>query len=318
VRPRHLALLASGLATAVLAVSATAATRMLPRAPLATPHAAAGASSSVPTTSPSAAGVSVTDASIEVGGAVRAYQRIAPSSMSPGDPLPAIVFLHGVNAGIAEEEKRDGLLPLAQAGQAVLVYPVGIGESWNAGSCCGTAHVHGIDDVTFLQRLVSKLQSTPGVDAARIYVAGYSNGGRMAFRMACEAPQGVAAFVALSALPSIACPRTRPASLIAVTNTGDTEVPFTGGGAPATPGGDTRASMTGQVQAWAVRDGCPGTAQSSTSGILTLQRWTGCRDGTVVELAAYARGGHALPVGIAATPSYVEVLWTQAAAAASS
>ena len=58
-------------------------------------------------------------------------------------------------------------------------------ESWNAIGCCGAAAKANVNDVAFLEALV------PKVDPGRtrpIYFVGYSNGGRMAYRLDCTDP----------------------------------------------------------------------------------------------------------------------------------
>src|ERR1700733_13461278 len=74
---------------------------------------------------------------ISAGGRNRSWLDIAPQN--PVGATPLVVVLAGSAATHAQEIQRDGLLPLAKDGLAELVYPAGIGESWNAGGCCGTA-----------------------------------------------------------------------------------------------------------------------------------------------------------------------------------
>jgi polyhydroxybutyrate depolymerase len=61
--------------------------------------------------------------------------------------------------------------------------------SWNAGSCCQMKD-HFIweqrDDVAYFDRLIDIMLKTYPVDRNRIYVSGYSNGGYMTYRLACE------------------------------------------------------------------------------------------------------------------------------------
>jgi poly(3-hydroxybutyrate) depolymerase len=64
-------------------------------------------------------------------------------------------------------------------------------RAWNAGtSCCGGASG---DDVAYLRRVVQAVAATVPVDMHRVYVVGLSNGGMMATRAVCEAPDLFAA-----------------------------------------------------------------------------------------------------------------------------
>jgi poly(3-hydroxybutyrate) depolymerase len=64
-------------------------------------------------------------------------------------------------------------------------------RAWNAGAaCCGGAWG---DDVTYLRHVVDRAARSVPVDRRRVYVVGLSNGGMMATRAVCEAPDVFAA-----------------------------------------------------------------------------------------------------------------------------
>ena len=78
-----------------------------------------------------------------------------------------IVSLAGFGATIASEITRDQFTPYAAAGMAEIVYPVGLGESWNAIGCCGYASAHKVDDLGFMKALVAKLDpAIPGTSSS--------------------------------------------------------------------------------------------------------------------------------------------------------
>lgn len=81
---------------------------------------------------------------------------------------------------------------------ATVVYPSGLGHrsSWNAGGCCGSAARSAIDDVGFLARTITRLHAE-GAD--RVFLVGYSNGGMLAYRFACERPGLVDAIAVVNA-----------------------------------------------------------------------------------------------------------------------
>jgi poly(3-hydroxybutyrate) depolymerase/peptidoglycan/LPS O-acetylase OafA/YrhL len=273
----------------------------LPPAPLSATLAAAAAPPAPP-----GAVAAVDD--VSAGGLLRSYQVIRPAH--PAAPrLPAIVFLHGVNSDIGWEEARDGLLPLAATGQAVLVYPVGYGQSWNAGACCGAAELHGLDDVAFLTAVAQRVAADPGVDAARVALAGYSNGGKMAYRLACDRPELFSSVTVVLALPMTACPPGPPVPLLQVAVRDDAEIPYAPGDGPFTANGVWLTPVTSEVTAWRERDGCAGGADVRAAGQLRTERWGQCQRGARVELATYASGGHLWPAGDATTPPAGQVVW---------
>lgn len=65
----------------------------------------------------------------------------------------------------------------------IVVYPAGYDRSWDAGYCCGPAQRLGVDDLAFFEAMIHAVfNSEPGTSARQMYLAGFSNGGRMAFR----------------------------------------------------------------------------------------------------------------------------------------
>jgi polyhydroxybutyrate depolymerase len=53
--------------------------------------------------------------------------------------------------------------------------------------------------VSFVSALIDKLALTERIDPSRVFLAGYSGGGQLAFRFALERPERVAAIAAFSA-----------------------------------------------------------------------------------------------------------------------
>src|SRR5262249_43750286 len=88
--------------------------------------------------------------SMTVGVLKRSYEVIAPVK-APPKSAPIIVVLSGIGSTVAQEIKRDDILPYATANQAEIVYPVAFDESWNAITCCGQAATKNIDDLAFLK-----------------------------------------------------------------------------------------------------------------------------------------------------------------------
>src|ERR1700733_5297741 len=93
---------------------------------------------------------------IKGGARTRGWVEIDPLRPAT-DSTPIIVVLSGINATASQEVSRDGLVPYVSGGQAELIYPVAIGDSWNADGCCGMAASENVNDVAFLQALVARV-----------------------------------------------------------------------------------------------------------------------------------------------------------------
>src|SRR5207302_2556094 len=107
----------------------------------------------------------------------------------------------------------------AKAGQRgmVVVYPQGVGNSWNAGTCCGRAMDEHVDDVRYLRDLVREIESELCIDRARIYATGMSNGAIMSYRLACEASDIFAAIAPVDGAGGLpACAPKRPGPALAL------------------------------------------------------------------------------------------------------
>jgi poly(3-hydroxybutyrate) depolymerase/surface polysaccharide O-acyltransferase-like enzyme len=269
------------------------------------PLSAALAASAAPPAPPNTV-AAVEDVSVD--GLVRSYQVIRPAH-PVAQRLPAIVFLHGINSDIGYEETRDGLLPLASAGQVILVYPVGYAQSWNAGVCCGAAVLHALDDVSFIAEVQQRVAADPGVDPSRVSLVGYSNGGKMAYRVACDRPGLFASVTVVLALPETACPPGPPVPLLQVAVKGDAEIPYAPGDPPFSANGVVLTPVTTEVSAWRERDGCASGDAVRATGSLQLQQWGLCKKGSRVELATYTSGGHYWPAGNANTPPAGQIVW---------
>jgi len=239
--------------------------------------------------------------SLEAGGLDRSYVVTAPVAAMPKSS-PVIVMLGGVNASVNLEMSRDNLLQYAYSGQAELVYPVGYKESWNAGGCCGKAATHNVNDVAFIKAVVAAVD--PGHEHP-IYLVGYSNGGRMAYEMACSAPGLFDGIAVAKADPDAGCVITKPVTILTIAALDDTAVPYQ-------PGDKGKESPAATVQSADLRtlDGCTSTSTAVQHSAMTLTTWTGCSSGTRVGFAVYDTGGHNFPPPVGKTPSASQIIWS--------
>jgi polyhydroxybutyrate depolymerase len=149
-----------------------------------------------------------TSHSIRVGGLQRSYLVHVPKGHSQTTPMPVVLALHGATMNAAMMAWFSGLNPKADEAGFLVVYPNGTGTresfTWNGGSCCGYAMQNNVDDVAFISALLDDLMRTHPVDARQIYVTGMSNGAIMAYRLALELSERIAA---IAPVDGIAPPR---------------------------------------------------------------------------------------------------------------
>jgi polyhydroxybutyrate depolymerase len=276
-----------------------------------TPGASTAAPSPTPAPAPTPAAPPdwvTTTVAVAYDGLARSFVMVRPAQTSP-TPLPVLVALHGCCVTPDFEVRRTGFQ--AVTGPAVLVYPTGYEQSWNAGTCCGAAQEAGVDDVGFITTVVRQvLASQPDAAADRVYLAGYSNGGKMALRMACAEPQLFAAVGVYAAVNAQPCPSPTPVSLLVAASSGDPEVTIPADGTPVVRHGYVTPTVAQQVADYTTTDGCSAPPASTTTGTVSLTTWTGCSTNHETEMVVYQGGNHDWPEGDAATPSLQTVMWS--------
>ena len=239
---------------------------------------------------------------LTAGRLLRAYEVIAPVK-APPPSAPIIVFLSGIGASVASEVQRDDLVPYVTSDQAELVYPVGYDESWNAVTCCGGAAANNVNDVAFMQALVSKVD--PG-RARPIDLVGFSNGGRLAFRIVCDDPGLFDEYAMVKGEPTAGCDLTRPATILEVASMNDPEVPYQ----PGDHGSVESLPMTTLLGELQKLDECPVKGTALRSGQMTLTTWSGCADGTRIAFAVWPGGEHLFPRPPVTDPAASQAIWT--------
>lgn len=231
---------------------------------------------------------------IRSGGIDRTYFLHLPAGYDRS-PTPLIVNFHGFSSFDTQQRDFTGMNDTADQDGFAVVYPQGTGApaGWNAGACCGTAVTAGIDDVTFTADLLDAVEQQLCVDPRRVYATGFSNGGFLSHRLACEMSDRIAAVAPVSGVMGIdTCEPGRPMPVIDMHGTADAVVPY--GGSAALGFVSVATTMNG----WADRDGCTGDPVTTfQQGDATCQAWQTCEGGAEVELCTIDGGGHTWPGG---------------------
>ncbi len=238
--------------------------------------------------------------SLKVGDLSRKYEVIMPGRPLPRS-APIIVTLSGLGATVGLEAARDDLVPYASAGEAEVVYPVAEHESWNALGCCAYAGSHNIDDLGFLRALVARLDPR---HARRIYLVGYSNGGRLAYRVACTTPGLFNAYAMVKGVPLSDCVVKKPVSIVQLAATDDPEVPYAHGGQSK-----DEIPVLPEMKRLHAIDKCSARKAVKHARQLTYAAWSGCAHGTRLALATWKVGGHSFPRPPVSVPAGAQVIW---------
>ncbi|MDT0613277.1 alpha/beta hydrolase family esterase [Streptomyces lancefieldiae] len=143
-----------------------------------------------PASSPSRAGGTATAApevraQLRVDGHTRGYLLHRPAA---DGPRPLVIAFHGRGADAAEMREKSRLEKAAGARGMLVAYPEGLDHGWGAGTRATDRRPDPDLDVRFTEALIKHLVRTERADPERVYVAGFSNGGSMALRMAAQRP----------------------------------------------------------------------------------------------------------------------------------
>ena len=223
----------------------------------------------------------------------RTYRLFIPFTLDRRRPAPLVLVLGGYKDTADTTAQLTRFDAFASTNNFVVVYPEGIGLSWNAGFCCGHSG-YGSDDVGFLNAVIDQVQNDYRIDATRVYAVGFSSGAFMAYRLACEDASRIAGVGSVAGATLLeSCHPAKPVTVIEVNGTADPQVPFQGGEVMPTGTADQPIPSSANLAAgWAKLDGCPATPTVQTKGPVTTTTWTACQAATGVTLIAVEGGDH--------------------------
>jgi len=240
----------------------------------------------------------------------RSYIAHVPDDAAIGAPLtlPVLVVLHGAGGNALKAETATGLTTFAKADDFIVVYPNGTQAAdiegqlaWNAGACCGVPKRTGVDDVGFIEAVLDDVQAKYAVDTNRIYLAGFSNGGMMSYRLSCELGDRIAGIAVVSGAFNVSsCDSEATTDVLIIHGTGDLTVPYKGGlsneRTAARFGQWSNKSVADAAKVWIARDDCDDSPDSETQGSLTWQVYEGCADDSKLEVISIKNGQHVWPL----------------------
>jgi polyhydroxybutyrate depolymerase len=272
-------------APAVPSTIVAATTTAAPANPTTTAAAAATTSTSAAVAAPLVVdGPGRYAAEVASGGLLRGFLLVIPESAP--DPASLVLVFHGLTRSPEEIEAVSGMSALAEEEGFVVAYPAGTGfpRHWLSSPW------QGAQDVQFARDLVALVSEAVAIDPSRVFAAGFSNGGGMAARLACDAADLVAAVGPVSAAyPSGPCEPSRPVPFVAIHGSDDPIVPY--GGA-----GELLPAVERITAGWAERNGCaPDPAVEEVTGEVSRFAWGDCTAGADVVLYRVTGGRHGWP-----------------------
>jgi polyhydroxybutyrate depolymerase len=245
---------------------------------------------------------------VEVDQRIRTYFVHVPGNYDSKKPMPVVLAFHGGASNAPQMVRFCGLNETADKFGFIVVYPSGTGRSktaltWNGGNCCGYALQQNVDDVAFIRTLLDDLEKVVAVDRKRVYATGMSNGAILAYRLASELSDRIAAIAPVAGpMGNRKCNPSRPVSVIHFHGTLDQFAPFKGGRGAKSLSPVDFYSVEDSITAWVKADGCsetpttgqlPDKAKDGTAA--TIKTYSGGKDGAEVVLVRIEGMGHTWP-----------------------
>jgi polyhydroxybutyrate depolymerase len=222
------------------------------------------------------------------------YYALPPPGWDGESPLAATIFFHGwQSTGLAFAENPEFTAAFAAEG-VMLVLPDGVNKTWAHAGSPSRAR----DELAFMDDVRADLLARWPVDADRLLVTGFSQGGSMAWDLACHRGRDYRAFTAVSGafwepLPE-RC-KGGAVDLLHVHGTDDGVVPMAG-----RPIGDQwrQGDVLAGMAILRDADGCPAApARAGTTATgLDCRIWDRCSSGRELRLCRHG-GGHLMPEG---------------------
>lgn len=238
----------------------------------------------------------------EFGGITRSVGFIVPAN--PKAKSPAVIVLHYNLGPSATMANLTEVGEWARDKGAFVILPEAHDLTWSH----APNETNPTDDVGYLNALIDSLVARYPIDPKRIYMTGYSQGGNMTVRFACEHPEKIAAGAVIAAtmrksLERVCAPSV-PTPMMFFNGTADDQVPYavgvisiqrdlTGVGALTAPNAAKWWADANQCPGTTVRTNLPVTIQDGTS--VYVDRYTNCPPNRGVELYTIVEGGHNWP-----------------------
>ncbi len=161
-------------------------------------------------------------------GISRSYSIYTPKSYNPNRPMPLVLVFHGDGGSGKSISDVSKFNEKAEQQGFIAVYPDGINHKWHLRK----NNTNNIDDIAFVNNLISHLQQVRNIDSSRIYATGFSKGGILTQALACVLPDKFAAFASVAGSLPISfeqqCQPQSPVSMLMINGTNDHSVLYQG------------------------------------------------------------------------------------------
>ena len=222
-------------------------------------------------------------------GTNREYIQYVPSVYDGTEAVPLVIVLHGLGDNMANMA-QVGFRQVSDTANFIVVTPQAIVDqllsgstAWNSGAgIAGFSLNPTIDDVGFLNALIDTISDQYNIDQSRIFATGFSMGGFMSNRLACELNNRIASIASVAGTVggTLTCNPGQDIPVCHFHGTADTQVGYgtADGGAQDNSFGN---NVVDWISFWSSNNGCENIT-------LEGQFPNSANDGFIVDYVEYA------------------------------
>jgi len=126
---------------------------------------------------------------IMVGDIERHYIAHVPADAASRDELSVLFVFHPAVTNAEGFERIATLFEEPGAEDFLIIFPNGVGRTWNTVDCCGLAQQQNVDDLAFIEAIFNDAASFGVISEKRNFATGFSNGAGMTHFLACNMPE---------------------------------------------------------------------------------------------------------------------------------
>lgn len=233
--------------------------------------------------------------SIQHNGITRNHILYVPSGFVPGTEVPLVFVMHGFTQSAQAIMNATGFNALAEQEGFIVAYPNGVNNGWNTNSPFPGGST--ADDVGYIGALRDTLIAQFSVDTTRIYACGFSAGGYMSHKLACESPKCFAAIASVAGTINTgavnACAPQYTPGVLQIHGTSDAVVSYNGSIFSG-------LGVQAVLDLWTSELACATPASTvAISSTIEQQLYAPCNGSATVMHYRISGGGHVWPTGSA-------------------
>lgn len=220
-------------------------------------------------------------------GGKRPAQLYLPKTYDGNQALPVVLAMAGYDNTAVDLDEWLQLRQRVDSDNFALILADGSTDTagapfWNATDTCCDYDDSGVDDVGYLFGLLDELAAKVHTNSAKVTVLGHSAGAFMAYRLACERADRIAAVVSIAGsgfTDAKACVPSAAVSVLQVHGLLDEVMPFAGD--------DEAPGALEMLERWGGFAGCDLNSWQAQAGNLDLVKGEAVNQATVLH---YAKG----------------------------